>query len=132
MIERVKKWDITDLGLDEGAKKLTPDKIERIIEFSENNVCKIKEDYFVNFKNENCPLIWLDTKLDFTKRINPGYIVIVRNEKEKIAIPIEKILFIDNVLVKPLPSLLKTKYISGLTLLSEGKIALMLNVDALN
>ncbi len=108
------------------------DKIERIIEFSENNVCKIKEDYFVNFKNENCPLIWLDTKLDFTKRINPGYIVIVRNEKEKIAIPIEKILFIDNVLVKPLPSLLKTKYISGLSLLSEGKIALMLNVDALN
>ncbi|CAD7781921.1 hypothetical protein DMNBHIDG_02851 [Candidatus Methanoperedenaceae archaeon GB37] len=31
MIERARKWDITDIGLEEGMKRLTPEKIEKAV-----------------------------------------------------------------------------------------------------
>ncbi|HEX2944818.1 MAG TPA: chemotaxis protein CheA [Clostridia bacterium] len=87
------------------------------------------------FRNEIIPIIPIDSIL-FTKMSNDelrsALVVVVEHEQKLMALPVRSIIGKQEVVVKQIGSdFSKLSYLSGATILGDGKVSLILDVEAL-
>jgi len=106
--------------------------IKETVKISSEDIKLIKNKEAFSLRNNTVPILRLDNALGlgFSKQnSNEIFLVIVEARDRELALAVDQILGVQDIVVKPLSFLVKkVKGITGATILSDGKVALILDV----
>jgi len=121
--------------------QIAVNEVVRISERSEHRIEALNGAPVLRLRNRLLPLVNLSDLLGLqgeTKPWNPGrntyegYVVICRNGSQVMGVIIDSISDAEEIVVKPLSSILgSTKYFSGNTILGDGRVILILDLNGL-
>jgi chemotaxis protein histidine kinase CheA len=114
---------------------ISMDVITKMIFVGQKNVHRTRESVFVETEGAIYPVLNINQMMGYRSPIESGgdiiNLVVIKNEQKSACVAVDRIMGIEDIVIKPLPAMYAglDKWYAGCTILSDGNIVLILNMN---